>query len=79
MTFLEFPRAALKQVLIREGRGGRDQGGAGRGPHCSLGAGPSSPSRNIQSNIFEFFYRIKPVNKWTMLMKLSSLQKDDRT
>ena len=78
MTFLEFPRAALKQVLIREGRGCRDQGGAVKKLQGSLEAGPGPPSsRNIENNIFEFFLRTKPPPRplqTKMLMKLFMLE-----
>ena len=49
------------QLLIREGRGCRDQGGAVK---CSLGAGSWFLSRNIHSNVFERFCRTKIPNKW---------------
>ena len=39
------------------------------------GQGPGLSSRNIDSNIFEFFCTTKPPNKWKMLIKNSSFQK----
>ena len=41
------------------------------------GQGPGSSSRNIDNIIFEFFLRTKAPNKWKMLMKQSSFQKED--
>ena len=51
------PKGRFSQLLIREGRGCRDQGGAIKRPQCSLGVRPSS--RNIHHSIFEFFSRTK--------------------
>ena len=39
------------------------------------GLGPSS--RNMDNNIFEFFYRRKPPKESKMLMKPSLFQKED--
>ena len=54
---LQPPRPPLSskgrfKVLIREGRGGRDQGGAFQGQQRRLGAGPDSASGNIPDSIF---------------------------
>ena len=51
------------QLLIREGRGCRDQGGAGRDNSTTLGQGPSSSSRKIYNDIFEPFSSSKTPSK----------------
>ena len=65
-----------KQLLTREGRGCREiREELSRDNSAALGEGPGPSSRNIDNNIFEFC-RTKPLNKYKMLMKHSSFQKE---
>ena len=61
------PKCRFKQLLIREGRGCRDQGRAVKKQQCSLGAGSWLPSRDTQNNTFALFCRTKAPTKWKML------------
>ena len=61
------PKVRFKQLLIREGRGCRNQGGAVQRLQCSLRAGPGASSRNTHNNIFELSCRTKTPTNWKVL------------
>ena len=61
------PMGRFKQLLIREGRGGREKGGAVKKQQCSLGAGLGFLIREAQSSIFELISRTITSNTWKML------------
>ena len=61
------PMGRFKQLLIREGRGGWEKGGAVKKQQCSLGAGLGFLIRDTQSSIFELISRTITSNTWKML------------
>ena len=61
------PMGRFKELLIREGRGGREKERGGRKHKCSLGAGLGFLIRDTHSNIFELFSRTITSNKWKMI------------